>query len=94
MQTPTFDDVRRWRERTNRCEAKSTKTENDCLNRPPVLEAPTGLILRSYPMANDLQLSSYVKPSEADRIDSFLVGLGFGVFGTVMVILIVARIYG
>ena len=45
-------------------------------------------------MANDLQLSSYVKPSEADRIDSFLVGLGFGVFGTVMVILIVARIYG
>ena len=44
-------------------------------------------------MANDLHLP-HGKLSEADRLDSFLVGLGFGVFGTVMVILIIATIYG
>ncbi len=31
---------------------------------------------------------------EADRIDAFLVGLGFGVVGTVMAILTIAKLYG
>lgn len=43
-------------------------------------------------MANDLHLS-HDNLREADRIDSFLVGLGFGVFGTVMAILIFARAF-
>lgn len=31
---------------------------------------------------------------EADKLDAFLIGLGFGVVGTVMAILTVAKMYG
>lgn len=31
---------------------------------------------------------------EADRIDAFLVGLAFGVVGTVMAILVIAKAFG
>jgi len=31
---------------------------------------------------------------ESDKLDAFLVGLGFGVVGTVMAILTIAKLYG
>jgi hypothetical protein len=31
---------------------------------------------------------------DADRIDAFLIGLGFGVVGTVMAILVFAKAFG
>lgn len=31
---------------------------------------------------------------EADKLDAFLVGLGFGVIGTVMTILVFAKAFG